>query len=196
MKQENNASAYRQVCLSAPSTFPMDDVSIPPPPYEEVSPLPTAEPHYTQGRATTIPFQAFYVPILDQSPFWEIHNEYSQVPSHINISPEIWYTFMQQVKNKAQITSGFKVTKNSMVFAGLELLSSHSIRQSIWCMKCIDLQGLVDRWNASYFREHGIQITLLQGDLNTMDGYMSKWNNPQRSARSSRYRLSLKVESF
>jgi Domain of unknown function (DUF4646) len=191
MKQDSNAIAYGQVCQSVPT----DDVNIPPPPYEETTSQPTADSHYPQGRAFT-PFPAFYVPILDQSPFWEVENEYSQVPGHINISPETWYNFMQEVKNKAQITSGFKVTKNSMVFAGLELLSSHSIRQSIWCMKCIDLQGLVDRWNASYFREHGIQITLLQGDLNTMDGYMSSWNHPQRSARNNRYRLHLKVESL
>ncbi|KAI8582685.1 hypothetical protein K450DRAFT_226417 [Umbelopsis ramanniana AG] len=186
MKQENN---YQQVCQSV--SFPADDVNIPPPPYEEVTPQPDSR--YAQGRAS-IPFQAFYVPILDQSPFWEVQDEYSQVPSHIHISPDTWYTFMQEVKNKAQITSGFKVTKNSMMYAGLELLTTHSIRQSIWCMKCIDLQCLVDRWNASYFRDHGIQITLLQGDLNTMDGYMSSWNNPTRSARNSRYRLHLKIE--
>ncbi|KAI9290297.1 hypothetical protein BC943DRAFT_313688 [Umbelopsis sp. AD052] len=182
MKQENNLG---QVCQTV--SFPTDDVSIPPPPYEEISPC------RIHVILKAVPF---YVPILDQSPFWEVQDEYSHVPSHIHISPQIWYTFMQDVKKKAQITSGFKVTKNSMLFGGLEFLTSHSIRQSIWCMKCIDLQRLLDRWNDSCFREHGIQITLLQGDLNTMDGYMSSWNNPTRSARNSRYRLHLKIESL
>ncbi|KAH8553271.1 hypothetical protein BGW37DRAFT_549049 [Umbelopsis sp. PMI_123] len=194
MKQDTTENIDTQLHHHVSSGSAIDDMNVPPPPYEEATFQSTADQGYTQFHTTTS-FKTFYVPILDQSPFWAIECDFPPIPSNSLVSPAIWYTFLHEVTNKAQITAGFKVTKDSMRFGALEFLSSHSIRQSIWSMKCIDIQDLINRWNIGYFSEHGVQITLLQGEPNML-GYLSSPIYGRKIDRYSYCRYCLKVEAL
>ena len=119
----------------------------------------------------SVSFPKFYVPTLGRDLDSGFQSMFPNAFASRDISPERWYGFTEELRNKAQITSGCKISTETVLFGVVGFLTSRSARKTIQYMKSVEVRDLVNYWNTMYFNNKGVHISLQQGNVNNVGIY-------------------------
>lgn len=145
----------------------------------------------------SVSFPKFYVPTLGRYLDSGFQAMYPNAFASRDISPEKWYGFTEELRNKAQITSGCKISTATLLFGVAGFLASRSARKTIQCMKNIEVRDLVNHWNTMYFNNKGVHITLQEGNVNNVGVYTNYYQiERHRHSRDRDLRFYLQVEAL